>query len=346
MKRGRKIWIFITIVLIIAAVTFGIHSILKSSASEKQSDLYMESSMIKTDFCADSAYLFCYEQCEFGPRIMNSTAHDDCAEYLINKFRDYGLKVTEQDAMLDGYDGTPLKVKNIIASINPDSPKRILICAHWDSRPWADNDPMESNHKKPVMAANDGASGIAVMLEIARLSSVDSCFMSKIKFGIDFICFDAEDWGTPQWEEEDNPDSWALGSQYWANHPHRSGYTANFGILLDMVGGKGARFYREGFSDYYASGIVDKVWSVANSIGYGNYFINSRGGNVTDDHKPINEILHIPTIDIVPYYPDCQSSSFGPTWHTTYDTMDNIDKDVLSAVGATLLEVIKNIKDE
>lgn len=316
----------------------------KSSVSDSQSDMCVEP--VNTDFCADSAYLFCQQQCAFGPRTMNSVAHDECADYIIDKFRNYGLTVTEQDATLVGYDGTQLKAKNIIASINPECSKRILICAHWDSRPWADNDPQEANHKKPVMAANDGASGVAVMLEIARLYAVDTCFLSKIQVGVDLICLDAEDWGAPQWETEEYPDSWALGSQYWAQHPHKDGYTAMFGILLDMVGGKGARFYREGFSDYYASNIVDKIWAVANNSGYGNYFINSRGGPVTDDHKPINELLHIPTVDIIPYHPDCQSSSFGPTWHTTYDTMDNIDKDVLNAVGATLLEVIKNIKDE
>ena len=291
---------------------------------------------VATLFNADSAYTFCSQQCGFGPRIMNSEAHDKCAAYIIDKFKSYGLKVIEQDATLKGYDGTELKAKNIIASINPDNPRRILICAHWDSRPWADNDPLESNHKTPVLAANDGASGVAVMLEIARISALDSTVFAGV--GVDFICLDAEDWGTPQWADvEPDEDTWALGAQYWAANPHVPGYKAEFGILLDMVGGNGAHFYREGLSDNYASHVVDFVWQCAQTADAGNYFINTEGGMVTDDHKPINEILHIPTIDIISYYPDCQASSFGPTWHTVNDTMANIDREVMAAVGRTLL---------
>ena len=293
-------------------------------------------------FNADSAYLFCQEQCQFGPRIMNSEAHEKCAQYIISRFQQYGLKVISQQMTLTGYDGTKLNSTNIIASINPEASYRVLVCAHWDSRPWADNDIDEANHHTPVMAANDGASGVAVMLELARVLADTALLGGKPDTGIDFICFDAEDWGTPQWAEnqENSEDTWALGAQYWSENPHVEGYKANYGILLDMVGGKGAHFYREGFSDYYARNIVDVVWSAANSLGYGNYFINSEGGTVTDDHKPINEIARIPVIDVISYYPDCQMSSFGPTWHTVNDTMENIDKNVLRAVGATLIAVL------
>ena len=122
-------------------------------------------------FCADSAYLYCEQQCAFGPRTMNSAAHDACAQWIISEFTRHGLTVTPQQALLKGYDGTMLRATNIIASYRPDLKDRILICAHWDSRPWADNDPDESNWHKPVLAANDGASGVAVMLELARLIS-------------------------------------------------------------------------------------------------------------------------------------------------------------------------------
>ena len=293
-------------------------------------------------FNADSAYLFCHEQCQYGPRIMNSDAHEQCAQYIISKFRNYGLDVITQKMMLTGYDGTQLNSTNIIARVNPEATYRVLICAHWDSRPWADNDIVEDNHHTPVLAANDGASGVAVMIEMARVLSDSSLLKDKQDLGIDFICFDAEDWGTPQWAENqaNSDDTWALGAQYWAANPHVDGYKASYGILLDMVGGKGAHFYREGFSDYYARNIVDVVWSAANSLGYGNYFINAEGGTVTDDHKPINEIAHIPTIDIISYYPDCEMSSFGPTWHTINDTMENIDRNVLQAVGATLTALL------
>lgn len=300
-----------------------------------------DSSAVKADaFDADSAYAFCARQCEFGPRTMNSEAHDSCGKYISETFKSYGLTVVEQTATLKGYDGTQLNATNIIASLNPQKSNRILICAHWDSRPWADNDPNEANHHTPVLAANDGASGVAVMLELARLSAADTSLFANV--GIDFICFDAEDWGTPQWSDaEENEDTWALGAQYWAEHPHVDGYKAEFGVLLDMVGGRGAHFYREGFSDHYASHIVDLVWQTAASIGCGNYFINADGGTITDDHRPINEKLHIPTIDIIPYCPECTASNFGPTWHTISDTMDNIDREVLSSVGRTLVAVLQ-----
>ena len=230
-----------------------------------------------------------------------------------------------------------LKSNNIIASYKPELTTRILLCAHWDSRPWADNDPDSTNWKKPVMAANDGASGVAVMLEVARLlQKADS-----LKVGVDFVCFDAEDWGVPQWSDaEDNGDSWALGAQYWAANPHKPGYEARFGILLDMVGGNGARFYQEGMSKEYAPQIVDKVWAAARVAGYESMFPNDQGGYVTDDHIPVNKTAKIPTVDIIPYYPNCQQSSFGPTWHTVNDTMENIDRNTLKAVGQTIIQVL------
>ncbi len=288
-------------------------------------------------FNADSAYMFCQQQCDFGPRTMNSEAHEKCAEWIVGKFKEYGCEVTKQKAVLTGYDGTKLNSTNIIASIYPERTTRILLCAHWDSRPWADNDEDEKNHHTPVMAANDGASGVAVMIELARIIRQDS----SLNVGIDFVCFDAEDWGTPQWDNSANSESsWALGAQYWAKNPHKARYEARYGILLDMVGGEGAHFYREGMSERYASKIVDKVWNAAKGIGYGSIFVDSKGGYVTDDHVPVNDFLHIPTIDIIPYYPDCERSSFGPTWHTINDTMEHIDKNTLQAVGQTVVQVI------
>lgn len=293
------------------------------------------------EFNADSAYAFCEEQCAFGPRTMNSEAHDKCAEWIIGKFRQYGCDVIEQKADLKGYDGTTLRSNNIIAQYKPELTTRILLCAHWDSRPWADNDPDSMNWRKPVMAANDGASGVAVMLEVARLlQKADS-----LRVGVDFVCFDAEDWGTPQWStSEDNGDTWALGAQYWAENPHKPGYEARFGILLDMVGGMGAQFCQEGMSKQYAQPIVAKVWQAARAAGYESLFPNTQGAYVTDDHVPVNEKARIPTVDIIPFYPNCQQSSFGPTWHTTSDTMDNIDKNTLKAVGQTVVQVLYSEK--
>ena len=288
-------------------------------------------------FMADSAFLFCQKQCDFGPRSMNSEAHEQCGEWIASKFRAYGMTVTEQRASLKGYDGTSLKATNIIASYLPAQTDRILLCAHWDSRPWADNDPDEANWKKPVMAANDGASGVAVMLEIARLLAGDS-----LKLGVDFVCFDAEDWGIPKWSEAEDPgNTWALGSQHWAaNCPKQQAKNYRFGILFDMVGGQGAQFYQEQVSLYYARNVVDKVWRAAQVVGFGSFFPMNEGVGITDDHVPVNKTAKIPCIDIIPYYPDCQQSSFGPTWHTVNDDMDHIDKNTLQAVGQTVVQVL------
>ena len=292
-------------------------------------------------FNADSAYAFTKAQCDFGPRDMNSRGHDLCGEWIVSKFKEYGCKVTTQTATLAGYDGTKLRSRNIMASINPEATTRILLCAHWDSRPWADNDPDSVNWRKPILAANDAASGVAVMLELARIirKSKDEKAFNK-QLGIDFVCFDAEDWGTPQWADvADNADSWALGAQYWSKNLPQ-GYEARYGILLDMVGGVGAKFYREGMSMQYAPEIVKKVWRAAREVGFGSYFPKEDGGVITDDHVPVNQFAKIPTIDIIPYYADCQQSSFGPTWHTLADNMENIDKNTLKAVGQTLVQVI------
>ena len=272
---------------------------------------------------------------------MNSRGHDLCGEWIVSKFKEYGCKVTTQTATLAGYDGTKLRSRNIMASINPEATTRILLCAHWDSRPWADNDPDSANWRKPILAANDAASGVAVMLELARIigKSKDEKAFNK-QLGIDFVCFDAEDWGTPQWADvADNADSWALGAQYWSKNLPQ-GYEARYGILLDMVGGVGAKFYREGMSMQYAPEIVKKVWRAAREVGFGSYFPKEDGGVITDDHVPVNQFAKIPTIDIIPYYADCQQSSFGPTWHTLADNMENIDKNTLKAVGQTLVQVI------
>lgn len=288
------------------------------------------------DFNADSAYQYTAEQCAFGPRVPNSEAHRRCGDYIAGKFKSFGATVTDQRADLKAYDGTVLKARNIIASYNPEAEARILVCAHWDSRPWADNDPDEANWHKPVLAANDGASGVAVMLEMARQLQA-----SPVSIGIDFICFDAEDYGIPQWDDRAGSDatSWCLGSQHWAANPHVYGYKPRFGILLDMVGGMGSTFSKEGYSQQYAAQVVDLVWQTAAQIGYAQFFPDRNGGYITDDHVPVNQTAGIPCIDIVPYFTD-GNSGFGPTWHTVDDDMEHIDRNVLKAVGQTVLQVI------
>ena len=311
------------------------------SCSTTKKSQTTEQSVVTIEFNADTAYTFCAAQCDFGPRTMNSEAHERCAEWIQQQFEQYGYSVQMQKADLKGYNGTILKSTNIIASqklkANSQKPEaRIFICAHWDSRPWADNDPDEANWRKPVMAANDGASGVAVMLELARLLQQND----SARMAVDFICFDAEDWGIPQWENDVDGDSWALGAQYWANSQEPKAKSYQYGILLDMVGGQGAKFYREGFSLKYAHNIVERVWQAANTAGYASIFPYLDGGYVTDDHVPVNEKAGIPCIDIINHYPDCEQSSFGPTWHTVNDDMQHIDRNTLKAVGQTLIQLI------
>lgn len=286
------------------------------------------------DFCADSAYTFIANQCDFGPRIMNSAAHDSCGDYIARQFEQFGATVYNQFADGKLYDGTPIKMRNIVASYDESNPVRIMICSHWDSRPWADHDYDERNHSTPIDGANDGASGVGVMMEIAR-----NIQKSAPMVGVDFICFDAEDCGTPEWEEnfEATENSWCLGSQYWAGVHHKDGYRARFGILLDMVGGSETEFMKEGYSMYYAPSVVDKVWSKGQRLGFTDYFKSNDGSYVTDDHVQVNN-SGIPCIDIIAH--DKGGSGFCTTWHTMDDNIAHINKNTLKAVGQTVMEVI------
>lgn len=286
-------------------------------------------------FNADSAYVYVGKQLSFGPRVPNTKAHAQCAAYLTTELRKYAPEVIVQKGQVYAYDKTKLNFQNIIGSWKPESQNRVLLCAHWDSRPFADHDPDPANRRKPVDGANDGASGVGVLLEIARQISI-----KEPTVGIDIIFFDVEDYGPHQEEPSDNsPDHWGLGSQYWAKNPHRAGYNAKYGILLDMVGAAGATFYMEGISMQYASDIVKMVWTTANRIGYSSSFIFEKGGYITDDHLPINVIANIPTIDII-HQDRNTESGFYPFWHTTGDTYDKIDKHTLKIVGQTVMTVI------
>lgn len=292
------------------------------------------------DFNADNAYQYIQAQVDFGPRVPNTKEHAACGEYLAQKLEEYGARVTNQYAGLLAFDGTILKARNIIGSYNPENKKRILLFAHWDSRPWADADPDEKNHHTPVLGANDGASGVGVLLEIARLIHQEAPVL-----GIDIIFFDAEDYGAPRFYKGDHKEEyWCLGSQYWSRNPHVEGYYARFGILLDMVGGKDATFYRELYSEKYARSINKKVWKKAKELGYNNIFIDEKGSMITDDHLFVNKIAGIPSIDIVPNIVDGEYSDFGDFWHTIHDDMSRIDRKTLKAVGQTVLAVIYNEK--
>ncbi|MFR9164847.1 MAG: M28 family peptidase [Dysgonomonas sp.] len=291
---------------------------------------------VSPDFNADSTYIFVENQVAFGPRVPNTTEHSACADYLVSELKRFGAEVIEQKADLKAYNGTVLKARNIIASFNPENKERIMLFAHWDTRPYADHDPNPDNYRKPILGANDGGSGVGVLLEIARMLNEQPA-----KIGIDIILFDAEDYGEPAFDKSliTTQNWWCLGSQYWAENPHVPNYTAKFGILLDMVGGYDATFLKEYHSKLYAGGVVEKVWATARLLGYGKYFIDKSGGAITDDHVPVNEIRRIPSIDIIQYNKDTDSG-FGSYWHTMDDNMNNVSKETLKAVGQTVAEVI------
>jgi len=286
-------------------------------------------------FDADSAYRFVEAQVQFGPRVLNSPQHTACGDYLTAKLQSFGAEVIEQRTDLVAYNGKILKARNIIGSYLPEASLRILLCAHWDSRPYADNDPDPANHHTPILGANDGASGVGVLLEIARQLQ-----QRLPEVGVDIIFFDAEDMGTPYFYKGavTGENSWCLGSQYWAKNPHVPNYKAQFGVLLDMVGSPAATFYKEGYSVQMAKAVVDKVWLKAATMGKGNLFINEKGGYITDDHLAVMEGRRFPCIDIIDFNP--YMDGFGHYWHTVNDTMENISRETLKSVGEVLLSVI------
>lgn len=289
-------------------------------------------------FNADTAYAFAQKQVEFGPRVPNTPAHGKCAAFLEATLRRFTKNVIVQRGTVNAYDGTALKFSNIIGSFNPDAKVRVLLLSHWDSRHVADHDPDPLKRRQPVDAANDGASGVGILLEAARQLSI-----RQPAIGVDILLVDAEDYGAPEDAASDATDDWALGSQYWAKNPHKPGYTARFGILLDMVGAKDARFTLEATTMKYAPDIARKVWAIGEQLGYGDFFSTQETNGITDDHVYINEIIRIPTIDIIQYDPTT-SSGFYKNWHTTHDNMEGLSKETLQAVGTTVLTTVYNEK--
>ncbi len=324
----------ITIFFLVLLATACSDSGSKNSASE-----IVQKDLIKAPALnADSVYSFVQAQVDFGPRVPNSEAHQAAADYFVNKFRSYGAKVVVQEFEDQNYEGKTLKLKNIIASFNLAAKKRILLAAHWDTRQFSDKD--KENVYGKLDGANDGASGVGVLLEVARVISVNDA----PSVGVDFILFDGEDGG----EHRDmasvaftggKESWWCLGSQYWSKNKHAANYTAYYGVLLDMVGASGATFYQDTISKNNAQRIVDKVWNNAAQLGHGKFFINKPGLELMDDHLFVNKYARIPMIDII----DMRGGvAFVPEHHTQNDNMEAIDKNTLKAVGEVLLSMLYN----
>jgi Zn-dependent M28 family amino/carboxypeptidase len=288
------------------------------------------------DFKADSAYAFIEKQVQFGPRVPGSEASQNTLKFLVAKLKSYGWTVTEQPFTAFRYDGKKLQGTNIIAQFQPAIAKRILLSSHWDARSIADKDSVRKN--EPIDAANDGASGVGVLLEIARNLHETK---NKPAVGVDIVLFDLEDHGEPEdYTGEHKPNSWALGSQHWAANLVPANYRPYYGILLDMVGGKGAMFPHEGTSMQYAPGIVRSVWATAADLGYSNLFVDQDAFGISDDHTAVNEIAKIQMIDLIDLRASNGGFEFGSFHHTHADNLANIDKSTLKAVGQTLLQVL------
>ncbi len=289
-------------------------------------------------FMADSAFAYVKKQVDFGPRVPGTAAHKACAAWISGSFKRYGLTVIEQPFKAKTYYGSTLDAVNIIGQYKPELSNRILLCAHWDSRHIASKDTKDQD--KPILGADDGASGIGVMLELARMLQ-----QNPVEYGVDFICFDAEDLGDERDPEpgasimkQNTEETWCLGSQYWGQNLHKPGYKAKFGILFDMVGASGAKFPREGISMNKAPEIVNKIWGIAAELGYGDIFVNTPAGGITDDHYFVMRATNIPTVDIIgmPKTPPM----FGDHHHTHFDNLSIIDPEVLRKVGQVTATVI------
>lgn len=281
----------------------------------------------KAQFNADSAYAFIAEQVAFGPRVPNTEAHRKTANYLAQKLDGFTQLVIRQNTTVKTHTGAYWNITNIIGSFNPEAQNRIILCAHWDTRPKADEDP--ERPEEAADGADDGGSGTGVLLEVARqLKALNT------PLGVDIILFDAEDGGG---HGPGTENSWCLGSQYWAANPHKAGYEAEYAILLDMVGSKNAMFALEQHSMSAAPDLMRSLWKTGQRLGYGRYFTNLMGGSITDDHYYITKLAGIPAIDIINYNP-MASTGFGEHWHTHKDNMEVIDKATLMAVGHTLMQ--------
>ncbi len=280
------------------------------------------------EFNVDSAFFFIEKQLSFGHRVPGFKEHEACKDWFVKKLNAYGGAVEVQSFKSSFLSIREAPSYNVIASFNPGANKRILLAAHWDSRLIAEKDGDETKRNSPIMGADDGASGVGVLLELARIIK-----KNPLKYvGIDIVLFDAEDQGY-------GGQGWCQGSIYWANNPHRADYTANYGILLDMIGAKGAQFGYESISETFAKKHIDKVWGLAHHLGYDDLFVSTKTGEIMDDHYAVNAILKIPMIDII-NRPLITDHGFGDYHHTHNDDISIIDKNVLQKVGHVITDLV------
>ena len=310
--------------------------LLSCGKQTQQTTVYQQEVTPSVTFNADSAYEYVRAQVDFGPRVPGSESHSKCLDYMVGKLRSLGAEVEVQEGMGTAYDGTPQRIRNVIASFLPEKANRVLLSSHWYSRPFADHDADEKLRDTPISGANDGASGVGVLIEVARQLQ-----QKAPSVGVDIVLFDAEDGGTPDHKKNVpyRPDTWCVGSQFWGKSELGKGVQHRFGILLDMVGAPHAIFPVEQYSKSKAPDVVEKVWGMAERLGHGGYFVRDMGGYITDDHLYVNNLTEVPMVDIIHYEPG-SAVGFCKTWHTQQDVIDNISKETLAVVGETVLAVV------
>lgn len=287
-------------------------------------------------FDADSAYTYVDTQVGFGPRVPGTDAHKQCKNWLVAKFEEFGADVISQDFNAKIYTGDIWSSSNVIAQINKDHKSRILLSAHWDSRFMSEED--ESEKDQPTLGADDGGSGVGVLLEIARLLNEN-----PIDLGVDIILWDAEDQGK-RGDDPGNTNTWGLGSQYWSKNQHKKNYRAMYMINLDMVGANKPTFHKEYWSMQYAAQTVDKIWTLAGRMGYSDMFVDRQFGGVTDDHYFVNTLTKIPALDII-NQPFSEKGGFQKCWHKKCDDMSGINKRSLQVVGQVVTAVLYKESD-
>lgn len=295
-------------------------------------------------FNGDSAYAYVAGQVAFGPRVSGSDAHHDCVQYIGNTLERLGAKVEIQTGEVQRYDGQWQHVANICAHMSADSAysarPAILLCSHYDSRPWADQEEEYSQRATPIPGANDGASGVGVLMEVARQWQL----LKERKCPVDIVLFDCEDMGTPAfYTGQQREHTWCLGAQLWSKMYTQTAKSQEyaFGILLDMVGDPNATFPREYYSEQYAGKYVERVWRTAEQLGFAHRFVSSKAYPITDDHYYVNAIAKIPCVDIIHYVPGSETG-FAWWWHTQKDDMSNISPNTLQEVGKVIMAVISN----
>lgn len=272
------------------------------------------------EFDSLSSYGFLLKQCSFGPRNPGSAGHQKCRDYLIKTLENFAEQVSTQEFTITfGFPRQTVPATNIVASFQPDLSARILLCAHWDTRPWADRDPDPRDHRKPILGANDGASGVAVLLEIARL-----LHLYEPKIGVDIVLFDGEDAGMKGSELD-----WIQGSTYFAENIDPE-YRPEYGILLDMIGDVDLEIYKEAISWEEAQNAVKHAWDRAKRLGL-DVFKSDIKYAVLDDHIPLLE-AGIQCIDIIDFD--------YPYWHTIADTPDKCSAVSLGKIGRLLVDLI------